>query len=580
MNESQTLRSKVSRIRPEAIVLLVTAAAVVAENYRSYLGFFKSDDFSTLSWTPSLHLSNYLHAYFSLRFMPDNFRPVASVYYRVMDSLAPLQFPLWVVGVQAIALISAILLWFLLTRMNFRPLTCAIGCSLLLLHPSLFDANWKPMYVFDASCTLFVLLSILAYLRGRWIISLLSFYTAYRCKEIAITLPLALAAWEVLLGKRQWKRLIPFFALSVCFGVQAVLYNRSAVPNAYSLLFGIGSLRKTLPFYSRAALAFTGSGLTVAILSAFTRDRRAWFGVLAFWLLLITPLFLPGRLFAAYACVPMVGLIIAVASLVESRVISTRLALALFLVWVGFSGLKMRKYARNETAASAGGRAYVMQLETALRRRPSAEFTVVYNGLPDSIDPVSFQTIVNNLTRTAGAEVVRLDEIGSVEPDASGSDLLLRWDEGNRRLYSESVALGTLPFLRVAAPRSAGQLLDGWYAVERGSRWTAPEATARLARPAIETILRADFFVPEGAPGGPRSIAAIVDGGKLGSRQITGGVQAAEWPTPPATSKTSTVQFRITPPIKASGDPRQLGVVMLDFGFIQRQRAKLVSGPK
>ena len=94
------------------------------------------------------------------------------------------------------------------------------------------------MYVFDVTCGIFSLLALYCYVSNRWILSLIAFYTAYRCKEMAIMLPLVLALYEFWFGKRAWKRLIPFFALSLCFGIQAVLHNSTAPKNDYSMTHG------------------------------------------------------------------------------------------------------------------------------------------------------------------------------------------------------------------------------------------------------------------------------------------------------------------------------------------------------
>jgi hypothetical protein len=64
------------------------------------------------------------------------------------------------------------------------------------------------------------------YARRRYLLAFRSFWLAYKSKELAIMLPAVLACYESLLVKdRNWKRLIPFFAVSLSCGVQGILLN-------------------------------------------------------------------------------------------------------------------------------------------------------------------------------------------------------------------------------------------------------------------------------------------------------------------------------------------------------------------
>ena len=71
---------------------------------------------------------------------------------------------------------------------------------------ALFDAVWKPMYVFDVLCATFCLLSVLMWTRRRWILSLLAFWLAYKAKELAVMLPAVLLCYEMWIGTRRWNR--------------------------------------------------------------------------------------------------------------------------------------------------------------------------------------------------------------------------------------------------------------------------------------------------------------------------------------------------------------------------------------
>ena len=106
----------------------------------------------------------------------------------------------------------------LIRRLGGSPFAASAGSVLFAFHMAVFDVYWKPMYVFDLLCATFCLASMLLWIRGRWVLSFVAFWLAYKSKELAVMLPFVLAAYEYWLGKRRWKPLIPFAAVSFSFG--------------------------------------------------------------------------------------------------------------------------------------------------------------------------------------------------------------------------------------------------------------------------------------------------------------------------------------------------------------------------
>src|SRR5260370_2551345 len=90
---------------------------------------------------------------------------------------------------------------------------------------ALFDDFWKPMYIFDVLCATFCLLSLWCYATGRWMLSFVAFWLAYKSKEMAVMLPAVLLGFEFWFGKHRWKPLVPFFPGSLSFGAQWILGN-------------------------------------------------------------------------------------------------------------------------------------------------------------------------------------------------------------------------------------------------------------------------------------------------------------------------------------------------------------------
>ena len=118
---------------------------------------------------------------------------------------------------------------------------------------ALFDAVWKPMYIFDVLCAGLCLLSLLFYAQHRWILSFVAFWLAYKAKELAVMLPVALAAYEFWFAKRNplraWKPLLPFFAASLSFGLQGILLNPNQ-DNDYTFRFTPEALEHTSLYYA------------------------------------------------------------------------------------------------------------------------------------------------------------------------------------------------------------------------------------------------------------------------------------------------------------------------------------------
>jgi len=275
-----------------------------------------------VSWTRYGPTWDYVRAAVSPRFQPNNFRPVGHYYFRALERVFGLDFPGYVAVLQALHLFNVWLVWMLARRLGADPVAAAAACVLFALHMALFDAFWKPMYVFDVLCAGFCLGAILLYARGQWIASFVCFWLAYKSKEVAVMLPAVLAAYEVWFGARRWKPLVPFFAASLSFGLQGIWLNPNH-DNDYTFRFTPAALWKTVSFYSEKMVLVPYLGLLVPLAA---RNRRAWFGFAAMLLFFMPMLFLPGRLFSAYCYVPFIGLAIAISAMPRVWVLAGLLA--------------------------------------------------------------------------------------------------------------------------------------------------------------------------------------------------------------------------------------------------------------
>jgi len=162
-----------------------------------------------------------------------------------------MDFPKFILPLQLAQLLNAGLLWNIIRKLGLDMFAVFVGVSFYLFHAALLDAHWKPMYVFDLFCTTFCLLSFLFWLHDRLILSFVAFWLAYRAKELAVMLPLVFVSYEYLLGRRRWKQLLAFFAVSLSFGLQGILLNFSkADANEYTIRFTFPALCTTASFYA------------------------------------------------------------------------------------------------------------------------------------------------------------------------------------------------------------------------------------------------------------------------------------------------------------------------------------------
>jgi len=371
-------RTALLRKREFALAALAIALAFIILNLRAYDGFFQDDEIDTLSWSPSRHLSEYVIAFLKPTFDVSNFRPVGHIYYLLMGRAFGLDFPPYVTPLFVIHLLNAALLFLLLRRISIGQWAALAGTAFFTLSASAFDVYWKPMYVFDLLCATFALASMLLYTQRRWILSFVAFWCAYKAKEIAVTLPLVLLAYEYWLGNRRYRPLIPFFAVAASFGLQGILLNPNK-DNEYTFRFTPAALLATAPFYAGRFLLIPFSGFALLAL-ALLRDRRVWFGLITGGAFLFVLLFLPGRLFEAYAYLPLAGATIAMAaSATHIRPVWAWAALALWMPW---NIRDLHREARIKLALDDEAAAYVFQMQEWAARHPGTPGTLVYSGLP------------------------------------------------------------------------------------------------------------------------------------------------------------------------------------------------------
>jgi len=403
----------------------------LASNHAAYDGYFQDDELGALGWAPIVPAADFGRALLSPFFQPNNFRPAAHFYFHVMGRYFALDFPKYVIPIQAVHLINIWLVWLLARRFGATAFAASAGSLFFGFHMASFDIYWKPMYVFDLLCGTFCLLSLLFYTQRRIVLSFIAFWLAYKSKELAVMLPVVLALYEFWFGKRRWLELIPFFLVSLSFGLQGMFLNPN-VDNPYTFRFTLRALDTTSRFYSSNILLFHHAGFVVVPLGLWLGKPIVRFGIIVMLLFMVPLLFLPGRLFAAYCYVPLIGLTLAVTGLVRRE---RKVAALLFLVfWVGWNFNRLNKEQSRALIIAEENRAYVSGLADFVRSSSETR-SFIYDGAPSAFHPWG---ILGALQYLHHGNEIQVTSIGDATPaENAGSVGILRWNQTARTLNIE-----------------------------------------------------------------------------------------------------------------------------------------------
>ncbi len=559
---------------------LAIAALFLILNRGAYKGYFQDDELDNISWTPHVNGKTWLKGFANPRLDPDNFRPTGHLYFDGMTRHFGLDFPKYLIPLHLIHLLNALLVALLARKLSAGWVGAWTAAAFFALNVAVFDAYWKPMYVFDVLCAFFCLLTMLLFAQRRWILSLIAFWLAYKSKELAVMLPVALALYEFWFGERRIKPLVPFFLISLSFGLQGILLN-PAKDNAYTFRFSLESLQTTIPFYATRLLLIPYGGLAIIAL-AVLRDRRIWFGAATLCVFFFPLLFLPGRLFPAYCYVPLIGAAVAVAGLVSIgeranwRPLIPAVLLA-FAVWIPWNIWELR----TDRAATLGPddetRAFVSAIQKFAKSHPDpAPF--IYDSAPAVLHHWGVTAAVHIAYHRLDIPVFYSDTVDGRQALRGPALILLNWDTLRRRVRFNARYLNSkdASYITMGEKAPVWQLLTGWLGGSDYFQWIQPEATAYLRRPA--NARRFELFAnvsPELIRKLKRtSVTVSLNGAKLGEKSFTeSGHHRVEWQLPDGAQGKTRVDFQVVPEFRPSTDPRRLGIAIIAFGFLPREES-------
>lgn len=295
--------------------------------YSKVLGsFFISDDFDWLNIVSSSKtvLLSFVGNYYGAHGVGGSFRPLVAVFFylsRLVFGLNPFGYHFVQILFHAV---SAFLIWLIVGKLGIfdrlNKKVAGLSAILFSILPNHVEAVAWVSAIGDPMATAFYLASFYFYIRHRsgyrnYIISLGFFTLALLTKEIAITLPLILLGYELLILKNNsiklfFKKTAPFFALVVAYltyrfwaiGLFFGYYARSSLfnlvkikdyiktlINLFSSMFAVGQFRIDLvSLIIRFRFLFLLVIILLAGLIIFKTKQKEkhWFGFWTlFWLI-------------------------------------------------------------------------------------------------------------------------------------------------------------------------------------------------------------------------------------------------------------------------------------------------------
>lgn len=558
-----------------AALFAALALLFLIANRGAYQGYFSGDDLANLSWTPQAGPRDVVEGLLKPWYRGSG-RPTGHAYYALLSHTAGLRFPWYVAVLQALHFLNVWVLWLLLRRLGLGRLAAAAGSLFFAFHMGVFDAYWRPMYIFDVLCALFCLLSLLCYVWRRWVLSLLCFWLAFKSKELAVMLPAVLTLYEYWLGEKRWKLLIPFWAVSLVFGAQALLEN-AGTNTEYTLQFTPEAIFRTVSFYSSQLFLLPYLGLVMLALPLLVRDRRLDLGVAFLCLMPVPVLLLPGRLYGAYLYVPLAGAAIALAALAArlKPAHAAALAAVFFAIWIPWNYGHLRTLRRAALAAANENRTYVATLAQMVRDLPEMR-TFVYDGFPRHLDVWGVEGALQYLCGRLDLDLHWTEQKGFQKGFQADRFVMLWWDPIFRTLTVVPHTSDTpdVAYFKIHANRCQPiwQLGTGWHPWEYGFRWIQPYASARLRRPAEA---RQFELVAQIGPSLIRdvkrtAVQVFLDGQLLGRQEFTAhGIYTLRWNLPAGSPGPAKVEFRVAPEYRPTKESRSMGIAIQGFGFVE-----------
>lgn len=254
MRLTQSL-SREKAFKAREFILLFAAVAVVLYIYRgAFGGFFMFDDFGWLKFSRAETLGQHLRCFLEFN-GARTYRPLSQ---ETLFFVGQFLFGLRPFGFHCMSfafhILGTVALYFLL-RQFFPPLPSITGTLFYGVHNAHTLAVYWISAIPEPMAAAFYAISFFFFIRfdrtGRlkfYALSLLAAALGIMSKESILTLPLAIIAYCLLLGKWRWKWAIPYFVLPMATIVGRLTGTAGASP--YPLTFGSEALHNLFAYIS------------------------------------------------------------------------------------------------------------------------------------------------------------------------------------------------------------------------------------------------------------------------------------------------------------------------------------------
>jgi hypothetical protein len=209
-----------------------------------------------------------------------DYRPMGGLFYVPILMFAGLNPVPYQAALLAILLVNAFLVWTLARRLGAGELAAWLAALVVAYHAGLHNLYYNAAFVYDALCCFFYLAALLAYLKVRQSnsVPLIALFLALdlcalNSKEMAVTLPLVLLAYEWIYHRRGITRAILLSAALTAIDVFGKVFGPEAMVNAeaYHPVFDVRRVRD----FQRMSLGDLLFGWS-----------SGWGGILLLWALL------------------------------------------------------------------------------------------------------------------------------------------------------------------------------------------------------------------------------------------------------------------------------------------------------